>query len=361
MVIKWCDLMVKSLPEWLKKNYNTLWGKYQNSEFTLEDVSKLLDISRSMASKTLWQLENKGFILKTRSKIDSRNKIYRLISPDDIKYIIGLYSLIEKDEYKKYTLEDKLILINDEMNYAITGSQAAYYYHKYINPPKLYEIKIDPLDEGKWIAFLTDGHTRVYIDEVIPTKAAQNYVKLIHSIYEIRNIRIKSGLGFYIEKLEYLLIELLNRETQTSIKEIVAIIIRNKNIINWFGEKGLIQLALETNNVKKLGFIIDAINYELESELIDQKIVKALKDHISKRTPILVYPRDNVLLNRYKELRDMLTHKSIISKNEIIKYSKNISRYEEYFDLGEKWRILPIIPRNTIRKVLIDLGEQYDR
>lgn len=348
--------MVKSLPEWLKKNYNALWNKYQKNEFTLEDVSVLLNISTNMASKTLWQLENKGFIHKTRSKIDYRNKIYRLISPEDVKYIIGLYSLIEKNEYKKYTLEDKLILINDEMKYALTGSQAAYYYHKYINPPKLYEIKIDPKDEGKWMAFLTNGHTRVYIDEVIPTKAAQNYVKLMHSDYNIMDIKTKSDLGFNIEKIEYLLIELLNRETQTSIREIIAIIIRNKNDINWFNKNGLIQLALESNNIKKLGFIIDAINYESKLGIIDQEIIKTMKKY-KKETPLLVYPRDNVLLDRYKELRNLLSHKSIISKNEIIKYSKNITRYEEYFDLGEKWGIIPIITRDTIQKILIDLGE----
>ena len=351
------DLMVKDIPEWLKKNYNTLWDKYQNTEFTLEDVTTTLNATTSMASKTLWQLENKGFIIKTRSKIDYRSKIYRLIPPDEIKYVIGLYSLTEKEEYKKYTIEDKLILINDEMQYAVTGSQAAYYYHKYINPPKVYEIKINPKDEGKWIAFLTDRHIRVFIDEVIPTKSVENYVKLISSIYNIEDIKIKSDYGFYIEKMEYLLIELLNRETETSIKEIVAIIVLNNNTINWFEEKGLVQLALESNNINKLGFIIDAINYESKSEIIDQKIVRTVKKH-KKEIPVSFYPNDNILIDRYEELKNILTHKSIISEKEKTKYSKNISRYEEYFELGEKWLIKPIMPRNTIQKVLIDLGEK---
>jgi len=346
--------MVKNLPEWLKKNYNTLWDKYQKNEFTLEDTSFSLNASINMTSKTLWQLENKGFIYKTRSKIDYRNKIYRLIPPEDVKYIIGLYSLTEKDKYKKFTIMDKLVFINDELQYALTGSQAAYYYHEYINPPKLYEIKIDPNDEGKWIAFLTDGHTRVYIDEVIQTKSVRVYIKLKHSLYNIENLKIKTNDGIYIEKIEYLLIDLLNKETETSIKEIIAIIIRNQNVINWFGKQGLIKLALESNNMQRLGFLLDVINYESKSEIVNKEIIKSIENY-KNDFHSLVYPKGSILFDRYKELQNLLSHDSLISEKELQKYSKNIQRYEEYSELGREWGVIPIIPRNTIQKVLTDM------
>jgi len=347
--------MVKNMPDWLKKNYNSLWKIYQKKAFTFEDVVFGLKISESMATKTLWQLENKGFVYKTRSELDYRNKIYRLISPEDVSYIIGLYSLIDKEEFKGFTLKDKFILINNKIPYALTGSYAAYQYHHYVNPPKVYEIKIRSEDEGKWIAFLTDGHTRVYLDVIQETKSAKQYIKLIHSPIKIEDIRRKSDSGYYIEKMEYLLIDLIMRETQTSIIEAVAMVINNTADINWFEEKGVIDLALKSNIARELGFLLDAINYESNSNIINEKIISTIKNMV-KGNSNTIFPNDDVLLNRYNELRNKIVHRSLISENELIKYRKMQEKFEGYTELDKKWGIQSIMPRNTIRKVLTDLG-----
>lgn len=346
---------VKNLPEWLKKNYNDLWEEYHKKEFTVEKVIDSLNVSENMALKTLWQLEKKGFLLKTRSEIDYRNKIYRLIPPDDVRFVIGIYSLLEEDRYKEYTLEDKLRLINEKISYVLTGSHAAYEYHRYLNPPKVYEIKVYPNDEGKWIAFLTDEDTRVFLDNVIQTRSARNYIKLVNTNFNIANIRKKTESGIYIEKIEYLLLELLNRETETSIKEIVAIIIKNLDIINWFGDEGLTKIITESNDIRRLGFILEVINYESESRIIDENIIKNLQKAQTDSIPY-IFPKDDVLLERYNDLRNKLSHRSLITEEEIDNYRNSIEKYQEYSKLGAKWGILSILPRHIIRKVLMDMG-----
>ena len=343
------------MPNWLKKNYNSLWKKNQKEAFTFEDVAFSLKISDNMAMKTLWQLEKIGFVYKTRSELDYRNKIYRLISPEDVRYVIGLYSLIEKEEFRRLTLKDKLILINEKVPYALTGSYAAYQYHHYVNPPKIYEIKIRSEDEGKWIAFLTDRYTRVYLNDVLETKLAKHYIKLIHSPIKIEDIKHKSGSGYYIEKIEYLLIELLMRETQTSIIEVVAMIIQNTTDINWFEEKGVIKLAVKSNITRELGFLLDAINYESDSNIINERIISTIENMVEGNSNI-IFPSDSVLLDRYNELRNKIVHQSLISEKELINYRKIQEKFEGYSELNNKWGIQSILPRDVIRKVLTDLG-----
>ena len=343
------------MPDWLKKNYNNLWKKYGKEVFTTENVVDSLNISNNMATKTLWQLENNGFVYKTRSELDYRNKIFRLISPEDVSYVIGLYSLMDKEEYRRMTLEDKLIFLNEKIPYALTGSKAAYWYHRYVNPPNVYEIKIRSEDEGKWIAFLTDGHTRVYLNEILETKSTIYYIKLIHSTKEFDDIIQKSDSGYYIEKIEFLLIELLMRETQTSIIEVVAMIIQNSKDINWFGEKGVIKLAVESSFIRELGFILDAINYESDSPIIKEEIISTIESKVKGKSNIL-FPKDAVLLNRYTELKNKITHQSLITEREMINCKKIQIRFEGYSELSDKWGLQSVLPREVIRKILTDLG-----
>jgi len=78
--------MRKEMPEWLKKYYNRLWLRFRNQAFVFKDVTKELGISRVMTVKTLWELEQRGFVNKERSEVDYRARIYRLISPEDISF-----------------------------------------------------------------------------------------------------------------------------------------------------------------------------------------------------------------------------------------------------------------------------------
>lgn len=347
--------MSKEMPEWLKRNYNTLWKRHKNEVFTFKKVEKELGISRSMTIKTLWELEQRGFVNKERSEIDYRARTYRLISPEDINFVIGLYSLIEKEKIRKQTLMEKFVFIGEKKSYVITGSHAAYHYHHYMNPPKVVELKIKPQDEGKWIAFLTDEKTKVFLGNVIETRKVTNYVKLMHSSMPLQLIREMTKQGYYIEKLEFLIVELLERQTHSSIIEVVAIISLIKTRIVWNGSDGVVNLAKSSGISRRLGFLLDAMNFESKRPIIEPEIIKNIKkDVVGKSDEI--FPRDEIFLSRYRELRNKLVHQALLTNREIEELRRAKERFEGYKELSEKWGIQVILPRAVIRKVLDDLG-----
>lgn len=347
--------MQKQMPEWLKKYYNTLWNQHNNEAFTFKDVKQELGISRSMTIKTLRELEQRGFMNKERSEIDYRARTYRLISPEDIKFVIGLYSLIEKEKIRKQTLMEKFVFIDEKLPYVITGSHAAYRYHRYMNPPKVVEVKTKPKDEGKWIAFLTDEKTRVFLRQVIETKKVSNYVRLLHFTRPIKRIRKRTKQGYYIEKPESLVIELLQRQSHVSTIEAIAIITMNKNKMKWSGSGGILNLARSSGMSRRLGLILDAMNLEAQKHLIDVEMIQNIKKDVTGKSDE-IFPSDEVFLPRFHELRNKLAHKALLTPKEVEELERAKERFEGYRALGEKWGIQVILPRDVVRKVLEDLG-----
>ena len=347
--------MFKEVPEWLKNNYNRLWIRYGNQAFTFKDALKELGVSKAMTVKTFWELEQRGFVSKERSEVDYRKRVYRLISPDDVSFAIGLYSLVEKKKMDRQDVFEKLVLINDRLLYALTGSYAAYYYTHYMIPAKTFEIKIDTHDEGKWIAFLTDARTRVFIGDVMETKNVDNYVKLLHATKLIILIRTKTEEGYYIEKPEFLLIELLERQSQTSVIDAIAIILRKKNNLQWYSSNGVIHLAKNIGLSRKFGFLLDAINFEARESLIETKIIQEIKKDVVGKSDE-TFPKDEVFLLRFQDLRNKLMHQALLTENEVKKLESLKERFEGYKTLSEKWGIQSLLPRYVVRKVLEDFG-----
>ncbi len=352
--------MTKEMPEWLKRYYNQLWEKHKNESFTFQTSMKELDISKKMITKTLLELEKKGFLSKERSPIDYRARVYRLISPEDIKFAVGFYPLIEKEKIEKLTLIDKLVFIEDKLPYAITGSNAAYHYHNYINPPKTVEIKIHLGDAGKWIAFLTDEKTRVFLGDVIESRKINNYVKLLHSDMALDSIRTKTKEGYYIEKPEFLIIELLKRQTQTSIIEAVAIILTNKTSILWSGPAGLPNLAKSWGVSRRLGFLLDAINLEARRKIINPKIIEQIKKDVEGKVAE-IFPGDEIFLAKFEDLRNKKAHNVLLTEKEKFEIEKLEMQFEGYKNLSEKWGMHIILPRLVIHKVLEDLGVKFGK
>lgn len=347
--------MRKELPEWLKKYYNKLWMRYTNQSFTFKDVTKELGISRAMTIKTLWELEQRGFLNKGRSEIDYRARTYRLISPEDISFATGLYSLVEEEKLGKQGLIEKLVLVNDKLSYAITGSYAAYYYHRYMVPAKVLEIKIEPQEEGKWIAFLTDERTRVFTGDIIEVRKISNYVKLLHSDRPINLVRTKTEEGYYIEKPEFLLMELLERQTQTSMTEAIAIILQKKDQIKSYGDEGIMNLAKHFGLSRRLGFLLDAINFEAHKPVIKAGIIQEIKKDARGKSDE-IFPRDEIFLSRFREMSNKLAHQALLTREEMEELKRMKGRFEGYKVLSEKWGFQSILPRDVVRKVLEDLG-----
>jgi DNA-binding transcriptional regulator YhcF (GntR family) len=352
--------MRKGMPEWLKKYYNKLWLKHGNQAFTFKDVTKKLGISRVMTIKILWELEQRGFVNKERSEIDYRSRTYRLISPEDISFVTGLYSLVEKEKLGKQSLIEKLLFIDDNLPYTLTGSYAAYHYHHYMLPPSVVEIKIEPQDDGKWIAFLTDEKTRVFIGDIIEARKISNYVKLTHSTGPIDLIRTKTEEGYYIEKPESLLMELLERQTQTSITEAIAIILQKKDQLRWYGDNGIIKLADSIGFSRKLGLLLDAINLEAHKPVIKTEIIQEIRKDVKGKSDE-IFPRDEIFLARFRELRNKLAHQALLTREEMEELERIKRRFEGYDALSEKWGIQSILPKDVIRKVLEDLGVRFGK
>ena len=352
--------MRKEMPEWLKRYYSTLWNRHRNEAFTFSNAKKELHTSKSMTLKTLWQLEQRGFVNKERSEVDYRARTYRLISPEDINFAVGLYSLVEREKLRKQTLTEKLVFIGEKLPYAITGSHAAFYYHHYMNPPRVVELKIEPRDEGKWIAFLTDERTRVFLGDVIESRKVSDCVKLVHSTKPIKTIREKTRQGYYIEKPEFLLVELLERQTQVSLTEAVAIIALNENRIAWMGPNGVVNLARSSGISRRLGFLLDAMNFEARGSLISPEIIKNVKKDVTGKSNE-IFPRDEIFLSRFLELRNKLVHEALLTEKEMGELERAKQRFEGYTQLSEKWGIQAILPREVIRKVLDDLGVELGK
>ncbi len=347
--------MVKEIPDWLKRYYNQLWERHKNESFTFQGSMKELDISKKMITKTLLELEKRGFLSKERSPIDYRARIYRLVSPDDINFAVGLYPIIENERIEKQTLTGKLTFIGDRLPYVVTGSHAAYYYHNYLNPPKTVEIKINLGDAGKWIAFLTDEKTRAFLGDVIESRKINNYVKLLHSNRAIDYIRTKIKDGYYIEKPEFLVIELLERQTQTSITEAVAIILTNKTNLLWSTPTGLPNIAKSFGVSRRLGFLLDAINLEAGRKIIKPKIIESIKKDVGGKTDD-IFPRDEVFLAKFMELRNKIAHGVLSTEIERAEVERSKMQFEGYKNLGDKWGMVVILPKSVIRKILEDLG-----
>jgi hypothetical protein len=347
--------MRKEMPEWLKKHYNILWTKYGNQAFTFKHATKELEVSRAMTIKTLWELEQRGFLNKERSEVDYRARTYRLISPEDISFATGLYSLVEKKKIEKQSLIEKLVFINDRLPYTITGSHAAYYFHHYMLPPKVLEIKVESKDEGKWIAFLTDEKTRVFIGDVIETRKISSYVKLTHSNSPIDLIRTKTKEGYYVEKPEFLLMELLERQTQTSITEAIAIILQKKDQLRWYGDGGIIKLADNMGLSRRLGFLLDTINLEAHKPAIKVETIQEIRKDVKGKSDEM-FPKDEIFLSKFQDLRNKLAHRALLTKEETEELEAVKERFEGYKALSEKWGIQSILPKDVTRKVLEDLG-----
>jgi hypothetical protein len=262
---------------------------------------------------------------------------------------------VEKEKAGKQSLIEKLLFIDDRLLYVLTGSYAAYHYHYYITPTKVLEIKIEPQDEGKWIAFLTDEKTRVFIDDIIETRKISNYVKLLHSAMPINSIRTRTQEGYYIEKPEFLLMELLERQTQTNITEAIATILQNKDQLKWYGKDGIVDLARDLGFSRRLGFLLDVMNFEADEPIVEREIIQRIKKNVRGKSDE-IFPRDEISLSRFRELRNRLAHQALLTKDEIEEFEKIKERFEGYKTFSEKWGLSVVLPREVVRKVLEDLG-----
>ncbi len=327
-------MYLKRPPKWLWENYCYLWHKKGKGVFEFKEALAILKISENMLLKTLSELEKKGLLIKWRSEYERRIKKYQLIAKDAIE-LIENYTLKERREKNQLTLTEKLRLIT-QMKYLITGSTAAYYYHKYIIPPPVFELKILNKDLDEWLFFLTDRNTKVYgwaekQDLEIPSTEKHKFIiRFSKWLSDQEYERKEENQGLFYQSKEDLIFDLIKKRTQLSVTEAIAIIITNK--IDWkclesvFRERGKLH--------RELGALLDII-YNSNKKLVPEHFVEKLKKQIKGESPKL-FPADIVSEERYEE-------------------QLKCREKSDYHRLSKKWKLPLVLPKEAVRKVFEDL------
>jgi len=76
-------MVVSPLPKWAMKRYARLWGKFRSREFTYEEASKVLkEKDPNLVSVILSYLRKYGWLAIKLHPVDTRKRIYQLISPE---------------------------------------------------------------------------------------------------------------------------------------------------------------------------------------------------------------------------------------------------------------------------------------
>lgn len=76
--------MVHPLPKWLQLRYASLWKKFEDEEFTFEQIKKVLDDSDETLNVILSDMKKAGIIKVSIDSEDGRKRLYKLISPDEM-------------------------------------------------------------------------------------------------------------------------------------------------------------------------------------------------------------------------------------------------------------------------------------
>ncbi len=341
-------MYIQRPPKWLWENYIYLWSSKRKEEFEFEEALRILKISREMLLKTLSELEKRGLLIKWRSEYEHRMKKYKLVSKDTVE-LIEDYTMGEPKEKDQLNLTKKLRLITEilqeqkehKMRYLITGSTCAYYFHKYITPPKVFEMKILNEQMDKWVFFLTDRNTRVYgwnekQSIEIPSNEKHKFViRLYKWLSDEEYERKEENNGLLYQSKEDLILDLLKKRTRLSVTEAIAVILTNK--INW---EQLEKVFRRNPLQRELGTILDII-YNSNKGLVSEKFIEELKKRVEGES-LKLFPADIIPQERYDEL--------LKSKEQF-----------DYKDLSKKWGLPIVLPEEVIKKIFEDLRLKYGR
>jgi hypothetical protein len=134
----------------------------------------------------------------------------------------------------------------------------------------------------------------------------------------------------------------------------------NESRVAWSGPNGVVNLARDLGISRRLGFLLDAMNFEAKRPMVRQEVLKDVKKDVAGRSSEM-FPRDEISFSHYRELRNKLAHQSLLTDKEIDELERAKKRFEGYGELSEKWGIQAILSRDVIRKVLDDLGVELGK
>lgn len=232
------------------------------------------------------------------------------------------------------TVADKLEAVGDALKYLLVGAYASYRYHRWQVPPSdRFEVLVAANDFDTWYAYLRDN--RIYVSQTWPTgserdrfaEAVSLSPTLTEALWESRVMQDNLALISPVE----LVFRLLGEDTENSVAESMAILVRQRVTWDWdaFGR------AIEARRVsRQMGCLLEIINHEAGKEIMAQSLIERLaaKIHIATGESSFIFPK---LLGNERS---------------------TIGVPKEYLSIGQKWGLELRLPRHLVAKVLEDLG-----
>jgi len=225
-------------------------------------------------------------------------------------------------------LADRLVRL--DRPYLVTGSQAAYQYHRWLTPlANLAAIQVFAADAPAWWRLAGDGWAMF---ETLPTtaqvRAAQKTIILEPTLESGRYGRRQMIDGLAFVAPEDLCLDLVERACgETSPAEVAAILIARREAVDW---PVLLAQAGQRGLARRLGVLIEATGVELGADLAPAWFVGQLH-RLAEGEPF--NGQDYPTTRR----RAML---------------------EAYPALAERWGVRLRLPHHVIGKVVLDLSAQ---
>lgn len=336
---------MKSLPRWLSTRYSVLYVNKDENPIRFEEVKKILNLNDTSTLKTLSELAKSGALITKRDPLDERQKIYKLISPEDFHFAEGVQASL----HDKASLQEKIRHMGKHLAYLITGDYAVLLHTKYVYPATI-DIKVKNEEYTKWYTYLRDSQTHVALEPAYmkQVKKYRNVVNLTNGLTE-REFREKSEVdGLFVEPLERLILGMVKRQNETSLSNAMASAVVGKTKINW---KKLAKKSREANLNRQIGCLLEILNVEAKRNIFPQSLLEMFTP--KEKQPKTIFSTHYIakVHELQTKTRDMFT-----SESEKQTAMKELTRLTStYKTLEEKWSLEIILPTHVPKKIVQDL------
>lgn len=315
------------IPNWLAAKYSLLHLSRGVEAFDFEEAKKIFKLEdKRVVSIILTQLRNRGFLISWRDSVDPRRKFFKLISPENVVFAFGVQNLT-----RDKTLFAKIQAASKHLNYVIGGAYASFKHHRYSTPGKI-DIHVNKEDLEKWVALLTDKGTAISIDAIPSEKTRKENVH-IHS--DLTNDTLKESTIIKAIKYltpEILVIEGLKNEDQFSLTDALAILITKRDKLDY---DKLLRLAEREGVTRKLGCVLEIINYEAGREMFPTRQIAEIQGR-TDTSYLISFPKTIETAPFAEEEK------------------------EHYVNIGKRWNMKITLSKAFVSKIVTDLVRWKD-
>lgn len=336
---------MKPLPRWLSTRYSLLYVNKDENPIRFEEAKKILNLNETSTLKTLSELAKSGALITKRDPLDERQKIYKLISPEDFHFAEGVQASL----HDKASLPEKLRHMNKHLAYLITGDYAVLLHTKYVYPATI-DIKVKNEDYAKWYTYLRDSQTHVALEPayVKQVKKYRNVVNLTNGLTE-EEFREKSEVdGLFVEPLERLILHMVKGQNETSLSNAMALAVVGKNQINW--EK-LAKKSREADLNRQIGCLLEILNVEAKRNIFPQSLLETFTP--KEKQPKTIFSTH--YLARVNELQTKTSDMFASESEKQIAMKELTHLTSTYKTLEKKWSLEIILPTHVPKKIVQDL------